>query len=521
MSLELVRESIKVNQVVGENTAQTIVENDIIVPDVKPDVARILILDGDVYVNKADTLQDKVQIDGVIRYKILYISDGEEQAVKSINPSANFTYSMDVPNSRQGMKCRVKSDVEHIEYEILHGRKVNVKAIIKFDAKVQDEFDHYVVSDIRGAEDIQILKNKYRIKNYIGRAEEEFVIKDEMEVPAGKPSIKEILRNDVKISGIDYKITENKVIAKGDLNVFTLYVADDEQQSIQFIENEMPFSQFIDLEAVNEEAIGDIEFRITDSVFEPDEDSDGELRVLKGEVGLKVVFDAYSRKNVDAIEDAFCPHYRLSLDKESAKMEEPVDEVKEQIIVKDTLVIDDDSPNMAEVYNVLCKPVLSEYAVENNKVVIEGLVRNNVLYLADNSEQPVFCHEQEIPFSHAIDVKVPDSAEIREVELDIEHCNYSMISPKEIEVRFVIGATAKAAMQVDVPIIKDVAESALDDKRLSSRPSIVIYFAQPGDNLWKIAKRYYTTLEDIRKVNNLSEHDNIIPGQQIIIPRRD
>jgi len=521
MSLELVRESIKLNQVVGENNAQTIVESDIIVPDVKPDVARILVLDGDVFVNMADTLQDKVLIDGIIRYKILYISDEEEQAIKSINTSTNFSYSMDVPNSRQGMKCRIKSDVEHIEYEILNGRKINVKAIIKFAAKVQDELEHYVVSDMRGIEDIQILRNKYKVKHYIGRAEDEFVVKDDMEIPAGKPSIKEILRNDVKISGKDCKVTENKVIAKGDLNIFTLYVADDEQRSIQFVEHEIPFSQFIDLEGVDEETIGDIEFRITDSVFEPDEDSDGELRILKGEVGLKVVFDGYSAKSIDAIEDAYSPHSRLSLDKESVRMEEPVEEAKDQIIVKDILTIDDGSPDMAEVYNVLCKPILSDYTVENNKVVIEGLVRNNVLYLANNSEQPVFCHEQEIPFSHSIDIKELDSAGSCDVELDIEHCSYSLISPKEAEVRLVIGATAKAVKQIGIPLIKEVAEGALDDKRLSSQPSIVIYFSQPGDNLWKIAKKYYTTLDDIRKVNNLSEHDNITPGQQIIIPKRN
>jgi len=48
MSLELVRESTKVNYVVGEELAQTIVEHDIIVPDVNPDVARILLIDGEI-----------------------------------------------------------------------------------------------------------------------------------------------------------------------------------------------------------------------------------------------------------------------------------------------------------------------------------------------------------------------------------------------------------------------------------------------------------------------------------------
>ncbi len=50
MSLELVKEAVRLNQTVGEDSTQTIVENDIIVPDIKPDIVRILLLDGDVFI---------------------------------------------------------------------------------------------------------------------------------------------------------------------------------------------------------------------------------------------------------------------------------------------------------------------------------------------------------------------------------------------------------------------------------------------------------------------------------------
>jgi len=43
----------------------------------------------------------------------------------------------------------------------------------------------------------------------------------------GKPAIKEILRNDVKIVGKDYRISDDKIIAKGDINILTLYIGGD------------------------------------------------------------------------------------------------------------------------------------------------------------------------------------------------------------------------------------------------------------------------------------------------------
>jgi len=89
MSLELVRESTKVNYVVGEELAQTIVEHDIIVPDVNPDVARILLIDGEI--REGILRLHRIEyMWTVLLLQILYVSDDPEQSVKSINTSSDF-----------------------------------------------------------------------------------------------------------------------------------------------------------------------------------------------------------------------------------------------------------------------------------------------------------------------------------------------------------------------------------------------------------------------------------------------
>ena len=45
----------------------------------------------------------------------------------------------------------------------------------------------------------------------------------------------------------------------------------------------------------------------------------------------------------------------------------------------------------------------------------------------------------------------------------------------------------------------------------------VIYMVQPGDTLWKIAKRYRTTVEDILAINEIENPDLIYPGQKLLI----
>jgi len=48
---------------------------------------------------------------------------------------------------------------------------------------------------------------------------------------------------------------------------------------------------------------------------------------------------------------------------------------------------------------------------------------------------------------------------------------------------------------------------------------MVIYFVKPGDTLWKIAKRFRSTIDDIARVNGIEDIDKLEIGKQLFIPR--
>jgi len=519
MSLELVKESIKINNLIGEDTAQTVIEHDIIVPDTNPDAARILLIDGEVYEKSSEVLQDKVAVNGAIRYKILYISDDESRRVRSINTSSDFSYNADVLNARFGLKANVKCEIEHIDYEILYGRKIKVKSIVRFDVKVCEETEHDFVNNINGLEDIETLRDYIDINSTLGESSAYCNVNESIEIPASKPTIKEILRSDVKVVGKDYKVSDNKIIAKGDLNILTLYIADDEENSIQFMEHELPFTQFIDLQGINDACDCEVDYKIINYSFRAGEDNDGELRILNAEVELMLRAQAYERKRVDILADAYSLSRKLNIEQKPFKTKKVVSKEKNQINIKETVYVDGDNPGIAQVFNVLSKPSLVECNIQNGAVTIEGAINNSILYLANNSDQPVSCYDYEIPFKQNIEIRDINPKMGCEIELDVEHCNYSMLSSNEVEIRAIVNIGIKVIDSVELPLVTKVSESPLDEKRNES-PSITIYFTQPEDNMWKIAKKYYTTVDNIKKINNLSDEDNILPGQQIIVPRK-
>lgn len=518
MSLELIRESARINYFTGEQSSQTIVEHDIIVPDINPDVLRTLVLDGEVIEKKSEVLQDKVSVRGVIRYKILYVSDDKDRSIKSINTSYEFSHVFDVENPGSKMKVRIKGDIEHIDYEILNGRKINVKTIVKLKAKIFNETEQSFVSELKGVEGLQVLRKKADIYCYLGENTANYTLDEALEIPAGKPSIKEILRTDVKITGKDYKIADNKIIAKGDINILTLYVGETEERSIEFMEHEMSFTQALDFQEIDEDSDCEIDYLIEDCFFSPEEDSDGELRTLKSEVRVLIWAQASSKKDLEIVSDAYSMNSKIDFETRSFKKNRVVCRDKSQVILKEVVKINGDNPSILEVFNVLAKPNLFDSTVSDGRVTIEGSVNTGILYVANNKEQPVFSHYSEIPFKHTFELQDTRSGMNCEVDLEVEHCNFSMISENEVEVRAIVNIDTKVLDETLYSLIIDAVES---EERADSEDfaSLTVYFLQPGDDLWKVAKKYLTTVEDVKKFNKIEE-EKLEVGKQIIIPRK-
>ena len=64
MPLELIKNPLKVSRIVGENVFSTVVEEDINVPDINPDLYKILAPGATVQIRDCEVLNDKVVVNG-------------------------------------------------------------------------------------------------------------------------------------------------------------------------------------------------------------------------------------------------------------------------------------------------------------------------------------------------------------------------------------------------------------------------------------------------------------------------
>ena len=67
--------------------------------------------------------------------------------------------------------------------------------------------------------------------------------------------------------------------------------------------------------------------------------------------------------------------------------------------------------------------------------------------------------------------------------------------------------------------IIDNIEEIEAEKNEEDYDSLILYLVNPGDSLWKIAKKFNSTVEEISKINGIEDIDKINVGQKLYIPK--
>lgn len=524
MPVELIKEYVQLNRVVLMTESQSIFESDILVPDIKPDITEILVIDAFPSVESVENFRDKLSINVSVLYKILYKCEDEQKSVRSINFTAKYNTSINVDGMSNDSTSSIKCDLEHVDYNLLNERKVNAKVILKFNIQVVNSIEKGLACDLEADSEMQMKNKTYNVSNCIYSTKEGISIDESLALPGVKSSIDEILRTDAIILGSSVRLIDNQLVIKGDLNITTLFIAEDVENSLQYVENTIPFIETLNVADMSDDTILETDISLDSFSATIAEDADGENRCLDVEATIIAVISCYENKAVDIIDDVYALNAKLQIERESCNVLEYLGENQNQFVLKEVVQKPSELPDVSEIISVICKPGVSSWEIDNNQIIVDGFVENNILYLSSNTNSPVTCFTQEIPYKHMFDLRdIYNNINIDDLKItiksDIEHINYSIISIEELELRIVVNVSVSMGKIIEIPAIASISEDPIDVEVIRSRPSLIIYFIKPDDTLWEIAKKFYTTEETLVKTNNLSGDNDLIPGQQLLIPK--
>ena len=147
--MEIKMQSIHMNRVKCRNALRLTVDDDVNVPDNKPDVRAVIWKNGTVRVNEKKLSGGRLYLKGTLPYRVLYLSEEEELPVQSIRGELAFDESVELPEACTGDNITVRPEIEELEIGVIHSRKLSVRA--QLGIMVQAEELH----DVRAAVAVQ------------------------------------------------------------------------------------------------------------------------------------------------------------------------------------------------------------------------------------------------------------------------------------------------------------------------------------------------------------------------------
>ena len=222
MGIEVVNDNLCVNRLVEKQRKEVILENSIIVPDVKPDIVKPVDCSGNICIYKKEVINGRIKIDGTIDCNIIYLVDSDDETVRGLNSNIDFSEYMEIENPVEQADVDVNIILKQMECNVLNGRKVNLRASMEITSTIYSNENINITKDIKGCTDIQKLERVIQLNSLIGKNSCKAYAKDNI-ILENNEKLVEVLKTEVEIKNKEFKISYNKILAKSDVNVRILY----------------------------------------------------------------------------------------------------------------------------------------------------------------------------------------------------------------------------------------------------------------------------------------------------------
>lgn len=517
--MELIKKNIHMNKLKCKSTLQLTLDDDFNVPDIKPDIDRIVTEQGDIRISEIKAMNGKLLIKGTLSFNVLYLSEEDQRPIHNISGEIPFDEIINMELTCAEDDPIVRWELEDLSTGLINSRKLSVKSIVRLNVAVEELYDEETAIMVEGPEDIQYINKKIEITDVRINKKDTFRIKDELLLPTNKGNVSSILYNDMQLNNVEARLMEDRFTIKGELPVFILYTSEDEENPIEYFETEIPFNGTIDCNGCDENMVEDITFRIINKSLEIKPDMDGEERVLDLEVILEMNIKVYDIEEPEILCDVYSPSKEITPIIRNATYENLVIKNNSKYRIADRLRIPDNQPKILQICHAGGSIKIDDIVPDGTDLKVEGVIEINILYIAEDDSCPMNSLKGAIPFAQVIEVKgmKPDST--FDIKPNIDQLNVMMLDSDEIEVKAAMNLNTIVFDKITEPIITDIEVAELDLEKLQSMPGIIGYMVKPGDTMWNIAKKYYTTVDTIMSINDL-EDDKLSEGDKLILVKK-
>jgi len=503
MEINTTKESLSVNKMICEKKEMINIQGDMIVPDSKPDILNTINTTGNACIYKKEVMDGKIRLDGNILTYIMYLADSSTDSVRGLNTGLDFSETINIPELQTGMNVDVTPTIKLIECKVINGRKIGIRVTLEIAMKVYSGDAVEIITELNN-ENIQVLSQNTKINSLLGSGETKAFVKENISI-TGTDNLAEILSAQICLVDKDIKISYNKILAKSEVEIKIAYLTEDGR--ICKTQTRLPLVGFIDMPNIKEENICETSYMVKNVMIKPNSIEEHSIYI---EIEVEISCMAYEEKEIKMIEDMYCPGEKMEFSKTMVNTMTDKQRKKNICSIREKINI----PELENgtIVEVAVNPIINKESRMNGNVRYEGEVELNFIF-TDNSAVGINTKKVAVPFEQTVDGVGENCRLDTNIEVNSqEFTNQAGIVNANLDLGFETDSYRAAT----IPVINDISttpQEELEDY------SVIIYVVRAGDSLWKIAKRFGSTVDDIVRVNGIERPDRLNVGEKIYIPK--
>lgn len=490
MDISLKRENYKFLNVLGDTTAEEMVEFDITLPEYMPEILRIIKTNVYPKILSCRISGERVTVDGVCEIRMIFTA--EDGGLHTYSQSQQFTKYFESESYSESIDVTSKATVAFVNCRATSNRKAEIKTGISIRVKVFGENSQEILCPCEESG----IEQKTVSSDAVGlgcRKTGRFALSDTI-VPENSAYC--IVNSSASAICTDVRKINNKLMVRGEAVVRICYVKESDKNKTDVIKHIIPINQIMEFEGMEERFTGNVSFDVCYVDVIPKGESSGSISSMDVSVGVDVCVSMWEQKSVSLINDAYGVDAVLDLKKSVFNFYNSISEISECFVVEDSFA--EPSDGIEQIIDVMGD--ISGYKVkyENSTLKISGVVNVSVILKDKNGNYTNLVKSMDYCYCAELGGEYEKFLCEPEISLLSVECS-----------RGVSGMDARAELNIVGIVFEKLEVEAVTDICKSEAPvlrkqnAITVYFPENEESLWSIARRYNTTVKAIAEENAL------------------
>lgn len=511
--MEVITKQIETNRVEKRLTSQFMVDEDFNVPDSKNDVKKIVMSEGHLRIDEVKPVENYLRVQGDVEFQLLYVAEGYEPAFSCIEgkiPFVEMVYAEEGANQN----LEIKSTRVELGSNLIHSRKLRIKAMVELTLEAERQCVEDIPTDVEGGEGIFKKQEKLDLLKLHTSKKDTYRIKEELTLPGTKETIGVMLWTDVVNRKLDTRLAVDELQLSGELLAFCFYESPDGK--LDWVEQTIPYEGRVECYGVDETMFHHVEANLEEIHTDIRVDEDGEMRIIGIEGTLQLCIAVYEEEQIDVLEDLYSLEQNCVPETKDVTYEQLVLQNHSKCKIMERLSIPELKNEILQICHSSGVVRVDRTEVREDGVLVEGALYLSFLFVKSNDDMPFDTWQGVVPFSHLMECNETEEELCFHIATTLEQLSITMQGGDEIEVKAILSFRGFFKKCGKRRMISEVNMIPLSMEEIEKRPSVIGYIVKPGDDLWSLAKRYSTSVEAIKELNEVGE-DKLKAGDRLLI----